>query len=205
MKTLILLLIVISCSHSHKVPKVMDGTTIKKRTFYELGANKLLRNTSEATLAIWIKPSDLSDSNQHLVSLSVGGKHEAWKSRASMFFSTNGELISSARAEDHEERSHITTKPDVIKVGEWQHVVLTINYAAKKMQFFVNGEVVPLVAETYLFNTPQTSDTDSICSSLGAEDNGMGGFFNGELTQLRVERKILNDVEIKKLMKETRP
>jgi hypothetical protein len=73
------------------------------------------------------------------------------------------------------------------------------------MQFFVNGVLVPTVAETYLFITEQTSDTDSICSSLGAEDNGMGGFISGDLTQLRIERRILNDEEIKKLMEETRP
>lgn len=213
MKTFILLLVVISCSHGHHpvshqqvdTPRVMSGLTLKKRTFYEIqGGYNLLRNTKEVTVALWANPQELSDNYQHLVNFSVGGAQPAWMSRASFLITPKGELQSAARAQDHEEKSEITTKP-VIKVGEWQHIALTINYAKKKMQFFVDGEPVDSVSESYKFMTPETADTASNRSSLGAEDDGSGGYYTGLITQLHIERRILSADEIKKIMEETKP
>lgn len=214
MKTIILLLIVISCSHKpqsapvphEELPKVMEGLTLQKRTFYEIqGAYNLLRNTKEATIAAWINPTELSDKYQNLVNLSVGGNNESWKSRASFLITPKGELQSTARAQDHEEGSEVTTVPDVLKANEWQHVALTINYAKKKMHFYVNGVKVPLAKENYKFMTQETSDTASNRSSLGAEDDGSSAYYSGKITGVQIERSELDEDEIKKLMEETKP
>lgn len=218
MKTLFFFLLVISCSSAPKtrpasheakaeqMPEVMEGVSVVKRTFFEVkGAYNLLRNTKEATLSIWAKPAELGENYQNIVSFSVGGKQETWKSRASITMSPKGELEISARAQDHEDKSEVRTMPGILTLNEWQHIAVTIDYSKKKMQFYLNGEKVPTASEFYKFMTPETADTASNRCAMGAEDDGSGGYYSGKLTGLRVQRSVLSEDEIRKAMEETRP
>ncbi len=191
-----------SCSHQN--PKVMEGLKVMKRSFYEVqGGHHLLQKTSEATLAMWIKPKKSSE-NQDIMNLSVGGDvKEHWKSRAGVTMLPNGLLSGVARAEDHEDRSWNTSAVSA-KENEWQHVALTIDYKNKKMDLFLNGTLIPTKSEI-IFSQEMTSDTPSHRVTLGSEDDGDHAFFQGELTGLVIERKVLSADEIKNVMLKTKP
>lgn len=197
--TLLLLCFLVSCAHQE--PKVMDGLKAVKRSFYEVqGGHHLLQKTSQATLAIWLRPTKKTAENQDIMNFSVGGDvKEQWKSRAGLTMLPEGQLSGVARAEDHEERSwNVIATP--VKLNEWQHVALTIDYKNKKMEIFVNGVLVPSKAEI-IFTQESTSDTPSHRVTLGSEDDGDHAFFHGDLTGFVVERRILSAEEIKNLVR----
>ncbi len=116
----------------------------------------------------------------------------------------NGGLQSVARADDNEELSEITTGPGLAKKNVWQHVTLTIDYAGKKQDFYINGKRVESQGRN-IFTKPTTSDTLSQKVTIGAEDDGSAAFFLGDLAGAFVERRILSENEILDVMKKTRP
>ena len=205
MRKFILLLFVISACTS-RIPTIHSGHKVMERKYYEvLGAGGSLRNTSAATLALWIRPKGDSPTNQDLFNLSVGGPKEMdFKSRAGFRIIPNGAFQSVARADDNEELSEITTAPGLARKNVWQHVALTIDYAGKKQEFFVDGKKVASQG-TNIFTKPRTSDTHSQRVTLGAEDDGSLAFFYGDLTGAFVEQRILSENEILDVMKKTRP
>ena len=126
------------------------------------------------------------------------------KSRAGIRIIPNGAFQSVARADDLEELSEITSAPGLVKKNVWQHLALTIDYTNKKQEFYVDGKRIESTGRN-IFTKPTTSDTPSQRVTLGAEDDGSFAFFYGDLAGAYVERRILTEVEIHKIMKETRP
>lgn len=203
-KLFFLLVILASCTT--RVPTIRSGQKVIERRYFEvMGAGDSLRNTSAATIAIWFRPKAGPPLNQDLFNLSVGGPKEMdHKSRAGIRIIPNGAFQSVARADDLEELSEITSAPGLVKKNVWQHLALTIDYTNKKQEFYVDGKRIESTGRN-IFTKPTTSDTPSQRVTLGAEDDGSFAFFYGDLAGAYVERRILTEVEIHKIMKETRP
>ena len=205
-KIILILLILGSCTSVRRPLTISTGHSVQKRTFYKVeGAGDVLRNTPHATIAVWIKPEAVAASNEDIFNVSVGGKAEDWKTRAGFRVLKDGIFESVARADDHEEISEIRTSKGLEKPGEWQHVALTIDYANKKMEFFIDGHRTETVHSLYRFTRPQTSDTPSHNVTLGSEDDGKSAYFNGDLAAAFVDKRILSESEIQALMKKTKP
>lgn len=205
-KIILFVLFCVSCSTQKSVPIINTGQPVLERTYYQVvGAGELLKNTDSATLAIWIRPEGPATGNEDIFNVSVGGKAEEWKTRAGFRVTKDGAFQSVARADDFEELSEIITVPRIGKVKEWQHVALTVDYKARKMEFFVDGEPVEILQSLYRFTKPHTSDTNSHRVTLGAEDDGRTAYFNGDLAGAHVERRVLSQKEIQRVMRETRP
>jgi hypothetical protein len=206
-KIIFFFFILISCSTTmDKTLTINTGHRVVKRTYFMVeGAGDVLRKTNQATLAIWLRPTGPIEWNQDLMNFSTGGDVPHFKSRAGMRIIKGGALQSVARAADKEELSEITSAENVVKMNEWQHVALTIDYTNKKMIFFVNGKPVASAHEVYRFTQPVTSDTTSNRVAIGSEDDGSEAIFRGDLADAYVEPRIMTEGEIQELVKKTKP
>lgn len=202
MRNIIIFLLLAACSTAPKIPTISTGHPVQKRLYYKVeGAGDVLRNTPEATIAAWIKPYTAPTGNEDIFNISVGGNSEEWKTRAGFRVIPGGAFQSITRARDQEELSEIITVPGLLRVNQWQHVALTIDYANKKMQFFVDGKPVETSQSLFNFSDPRTSDTPSHRVTLGAEDDGQNSFFNGEIAGAYVDKRVLSETEIRQEMK----
>lgn len=205
-KIIFILFILSSCATMTKVPTISTGHKVTKRVYYQVeGAGDVLRNATAATIAVWIKPNAAPENNEDIFNISVGGKGEEWKTRAGFRVLKGGAFQSVARTDDLEELSEITTKGNLERPHQWQHVALTIDYTNKKMQFFVDGKPEETLQSVFRFTKAQTADTWSHRVTLGSEDDGRNAFFNGDISNAFVEKRILSRDEIQELMKKTRP
>ncbi len=205
MNNIIFFLVVLSACAT-RVPAINTGHKVLERKYYQvMGAGGALRNTGSGTIAIWLRRKTVTQENQDLFSISVGENMEVGsRSRAGMRIIANGAFQSVARADDLEMPSEITTAPGLAKKDVWQHLALTIDYTNKKQEFFLDGKPIEASGKN-IFTKPTTSDTASRRISLGSEDDASASFFYGELAGAFVEKRILSEDEIKKLMKKTCP
>lgn len=205
MRKLIFVLFVLS-SCSSRLPTIVSGQKVVERRYFEVqGGENILRNTSTATLALWVRPTGEFTTTQDLFNISVGGPiGNDIKSRAGFRIIAGGAFQSVARADDSDEASNVTTSEGLAQKNIWQHLALTIDYQEKKQEFFVNGKRVDALGK-HVFSRSSTSDTPSLRISLGAEDDGSAAFFSGDLTGAFAEKKILTEEEIQIVMKKTRP
>ncbi len=178
-----------------------------ERKYYEvMGAQDSLRSTAAGTIGIWFRQRWVSPVfNQDLFNISVGGPKEIdSKSRAGIRIIPTGAFQSVARAADQEELSEVTTAPGLAKKNVWQHLVLTIDYANKKQEFYLDGKRIDSTGKT-IFTKTMTANSPSQRVTIGSEDDGSSAFFFGDLGAAFVEKRILTEAEIQKVMNETRP
>ncbi len=207
MRNIIFFLVVLSACATHHPPTIMSGHKVMERKYYEvLGAQESLRNTGAGTIAIWFRQRWVSPVfNQDLFNIAVGGAKEIdYKSRAGIRIIPSGAFQSVARAADMEEPSEVTTAPGLAKKNVWQHLALTIDYTNKKQEFFLDGKRIESTGKT-IFTKPTTADSPSQRVTIGSEDDGSASFFFGDLGTAFVEKRILTEAEIQKLMIETKP
>lgn len=205
MKIIFLILLLAGCSHQPQTPK-FKGLELEAFTHYRAkNAGDILRNTSAATIAIWLKGPIPKSFTAGILNISVGGNHLAWKTRAGIHVFNTGAFQVVARAGDHEELSEAVTDARLMREGEWIHVAATIDYTARKILIYIDGVPVKEARATYNFSQATTSDTWSQHVTLGAEDDGHTSYFHGELTGAFAEKRILSEQEIQELRNKTRP
>jgi hypothetical protein len=177
---------------------------VKKREFWVVdGGGKILRNTSEASISVWVRQSDQKQI-QDIISFSTGGRNFRGKeSRVAIRIYPNGKLAGIARALDHGPEQVVMTKA-VIQKDKWHHVFLSIDYAKDEMIFYVDGLRVPSKGDVN-FRGKATSDTDSLSVTLGAEEDGSGNYVAGEIKDVRVWRRKLTEENIRAVWKRINP
>lgn len=182
-----------------------EPLTVIKREFWQIqGAQNILRNTEAATLSIWIYPTSDFATAQDLIGIAVGDKSlPANSSRASIRIYPKGRLFAVARAGDKEAEQNVMTKP-VLQKEKWQHILLTIDYALDEMRFYLNGDLLPIKGVVN-FEASKTSNTPSRSVVLGAEDDGSINHFKGQIKDVGVWRRKLNQEEITTLAKKLKP
>ena len=198
MKSLLLLIFLISCSH-HELQ--VDGKPkksvnfIKHKNYYEIdGAGTALQNTEGGTLLITFRQTGSQDSPQDMLSFSVGSEKPTFFSRASLRMDKDGYLTGIARADDAGEAQNVRAKESV-STGDFHTAALVVDYKNNFMKLFLDGK--PIETEGNVnFNSQRSSDTPSRSVSMGAEDDGSNFYFQGELKNPRVWSKPLTSEEI---------
>ncbi len=213
--TLILTLVMASSCAKIKIPKFEKDVDfraetskqpfkVEKREFWVVnGGGKILRNTSEASLSVWVRQTDQKQV-QDILSFSTGGRSfEGKKSRAAIRIYPNGKLAGIARALDQGPEQMVMTK-SVIEKEKWHHIFLSIDYANDEMIFYVDGVRIPTKGAVN-FRGKTTSDTDSVSVTLGAEEDGTSHYVAGEIKDVRVWRRKLTEENIRAVWKRINP
>lgn len=159
------------------------------------GASDILRKVSATTLMIRFRQTGNQKTPQDLMAFSVGGNAEkSLSSRASIRIDREGYLTGIARATDSE-IGHTIRAKERIQTGDFHVAALIVDYEKNEMHLFLDGRPLE-TAGTVAFSATETSDTPSISVSLGAEDDGSGNFFEGELQRPMIWRRRLGPEEV---------
>lgn len=204
MLKLLLLTLFVGCSQLSlkHTPEILgpslEGLKAKEQRYWKVtGGENVLRNTSVATLAIWIKPAEKATYPMDLIAVAVGNKKAAGTaSRASLRINAQKKLTGLARSTD-DEKLHRVEGPS-IKEGKWQHVTLVIDYAQNKMEFYFDGQLA--ATKNVRFKANKTANTPSRSISIGSEDDGSKNYFQGELKHAGFWNRRLSEDEIKDLV-----
>lgn len=213
--TLVIVLVLTSSCAKLKIPKFEKDVDfraetsekpfeVKKLEFWMVEeAGKILRNTSEASLSVWVRQSDQKQV-QDILSFSTGGRGFSGKqSRAAIRILPNGKIAGIARALDQDPEQVVMTK-SVIEQGKWHHIFLSIDYAKNEILFYVDGLRVATKGAVN-FHGKSTSNTDSASVTLGAEEDGSGNYVSGEIKDVRVWRRKLSEEKIRAVWKRINP
>jgi len=95
-------------------------------------------------------------------------------------------------------RLYIDSGIDVVKVGEWQHVALSIEELASldyKLKFFHNGKMIYETVNTDLDICPGTSITTSLGMQIGANRSSGGAISREFLGHMDEVRQILISID----------
>jgi len=165
------------------------------------GAENILRNSSYATLAIWIKPKKGSHYPQDVISVAVGGINPLQtSSRAALRLDTGGRLYGIARSTDTEAAQSAVTE-SVLVNNRWQHIALVVDYANNTMEFYHDGKLISAKGRIR-FKSKKTPDTPSRWVAIGSEDDGLSRHFEGELKHAGIWNRKFSQEDIKVLIEE---
>lgn len=180
----------------------MEKSTAHRKNFWLVtGAQDTLKNSSVATLAVWIKPSKDSRYPQDLISVSVGGTNELQtSSRAALRLDRGGRLYGIGRSEDNEAAQSAQTEAVLVE-GRWQHVTLVIDYQNNKMLFYHDGVLIPSKGRVR-FKSRKTANTPSRFVAIGSEDDGLSRHFDGELKHAGIWNRKFTEDDIKILIEQ---
>ncbi|NND10508.1 MAG: DUF2341 domain-containing protein, partial [Flavobacteriaceae bacterium] len=153
------------------------------------GATPLLKNTTGATLSAWVN-ADIINSDAHLIAIGTGQPAPTPDSRAQLALVNNQPEIG-GRADDFD-WFYTARSDNAIGTGDWYYVTGTINYTNSDLKVYINGveQRVTNYANGVMggpptFSQPNTDNSDSSNSGLGADDDGVWYFTNGILDEPR--------------------
>jgi hypothetical protein len=190
-------------SNKEKLP-IIDSASVKSKAVWQgqswkvVGAESILKNASVVTAGIWFNINSKDTEYQDLLAISVGGNEKTTTASRLGLRIENESIVGIVRANDKDRGIHIYSEPTKIKLGEWNHAVITVNYAENSVKIFLNGELLELKNQPK-FTQPYASNTDSLLIALGSEDDGNSGYVKGNLKEVMVWRRILQNKEIKEL------
>ncbi len=146
--------------------------------------SKSLQSNASTTIAFWIRPSKLG-ARTNPVNKSYGGEY-------TLTVETNGDVnfyhgIAGRDAEPYQ-GVHMDKS---LKVGEWTHLALVRDAAARKVIWYRNGQPVHSEASTYA--EVKASDKPL---RIG---QGYAGSFPGELDELMIFQQALGPVDIQRI------
>jgi hypothetical protein len=154
--------------------------------YIDLGQNRsLLSNAAGCTLSAVVKPESI-DSADNIISISVNGS--STDSRAVLGLVDGNDVIVGGRASDAEDFRSGETTGDLIATGNWYYLAGVIDYSADLLAIYVNGQFIG--STTAGFSQGTTADTTASTSAIGAQDDGSGDFFNGDIDEVRIARTV---------------
>jgi hypothetical protein len=154
--------------------------------YIDLGTDRhILMNTAGCTLSAVVKPESI-DAEDYIVSVSVNAGGSTSESRAALGLVDGNDVIIGGRASDTEEYRYGETTGDIILAGNWYHLAGVIDYTGDQLAVYANGRFIGSV--TAGFSQGATSDTTVTNAAIGAQDDGGGDFFDGDIDEVRVAR-----------------
>jgi hypothetical protein len=165
-----------------------------------------MQDTHQLTLALWIRPRSIG--SELPVLISKGGNQQPGafggyelilnaNDDNDILFANGDYLAYTAAANGSLVNNHL---------GEWIHIVFTMDTVAQTAQFYVNGQLYA--------NTTSTGDITGVNFDvpnnlyLGEPDpaaNGNRVPFDGDMKQINIYNRTLSADEIQKLFSTTRP
>ncbi len=169
-----------------------------KNDYVHLGTQlTILRKVGGCTLAAWVRPDQLAAGDEQNVVLAISkhsGDTPGYDSRATLVLTDAGNVEAGGRSADSDKYQKTKTGNRPVPVGRWTHVAATFDYAADRIQIYVNG--VLAASGTVDFSSAATSNTTSTCAAIGSDDNGSRRYFDGRLSDVRVYTRALAAAEL---------
>jgi len=157
-----------------------------RNDYIDLGGNRsLLMSAAGCTLSAVVKPESI-DGEDYIVSISVNYGESTSESRAALGLVDGNDVIVGGRADDGEDYRYGETTGDMILAGNWYYLAGVIDYAGDQLAIFVNGRFIGSTAAG--FSQGATSDTTATNAAIGAQDDGSGEFFDGDIDEVRIAR-----------------
>lgn len=154
--------------------------------YVDLGTDRpLLMDVTGCTLSAVIKPESI-EAEDYIVSVSVNAGESTSESRAALGLVGGNDVIIGGRAGDTEEYRYGETTGDIILADNWYYLAGVIDYAGDELTVYVNGQLIGSM--TASFGQTTTSDTTVTNAAIGAQDDGSGAFFNGDIDEVRIAR-----------------
>jgi len=154
--------------------------------YIDLGTSlSILMNTAGCTLSAVVKPESI-DSEDYIISVSVNAGDRVSQSRAALGLVDGNDVIVGGRASDTEDYRSGETTGDLIAPGNWYYLAGVIDYSADLLAIYVNGQFIG--SKTAGFSQGATAETLAACAAIGAQDDGSGAFFDGDIDEVRIAR-----------------
>lgn len=165
-----------------------------------------MQDTHQLTLAIWIKPKSIGA--QFPVLISKGGNEQPGAYGGyelvlnatgdnDILFESGGFMAFTSGANGSLVNNHL---------GEWIHIVFTIDTVAQTAQFYVNGQPVAGTASSENFSDVNFNLPNNLY--IGVPDpaaNGNRASFDGEMRQIMIFNQALSLDAIQKIFNTTKP
>jgi hypothetical protein len=165
-----------------------------------------MQNTHQLTLALWMKPNSVPNEFPDVIckggynTPGADGGYELnlnWHGDNDIIFLSGGYTAWTAGANGSLINNHL---------GEWIHVVVTVDTAAQTIQFYVNGQPYTNIASDgnladVNFNVPNNL-------YIGMPDpaaNVNRASYDGEMSDIMIFNRTLSAGEVQKLFTGTRP
>ncbi len=161
--------------------RVFDGTD----DLVALGEQlPLLGEVGAATLSVWARPTNTTR-EQYVVAIARGNAGGTIaESRATLGLTAGARVIGGGRSTDNEALRSVTSPGEAVIAGSWYHLAAVIDYGGDRVSLWRDGAA--LASNPVSFAADATPATPARSGALGAQDNGQGAFFAGQLDEVRV-------------------
>jgi hypothetical protein len=156
--------------------------------YIDLGSDlPILKNVTGCTLSAVVNPESI-DSEDYIVSVSVHAGSSTSDSRAALGLVDGNDVIVGGRSADGDSYRYGETTGNLISAGNWYYLVGVIDYQNDKLAIYLDGRFIG--DKTAGFSQARTSDTNATRSAIGAQDDGGGDFFDGDIDEVRISRTV---------------
>ena len=154
--------------------------------YVDLGADRpWINNSSVATLSAWINPDTTSGTHDILgVTTNQGGGSSA--SRISLVRAGDDIRVFTRTMDDSSDSTSITTTTSPLTAGQWHHVTATIDYASDvdNIRIYVDGQLEGTFSHNFTLDAIPNTNSDN--ATIGANEGGGSGFFDGRVDEARI-------------------
>ncbi len=149
-----------------------------------------VQNAPGITMSAWIRKNTNSAQDQ-IIGFSTNGSN----SNSRVFMQTNASTLEcAARSADSDALQTVATG-SVISTGTWYHVTCVVDYVNDTIGIYLNG-VAQATDGPVTFSQNTTDNTTSQTSSIGIDEDKIGGDFDGLLDEVRVYNRALSYPEV---------
>jgi len=155
-------------------------------SWIDLGGDlPLLQEVGGCTLSAIVTPWYIGDDFHGIVSVSVYNDGDPTsRSRAYLGLAQYREIEVGGRSADDEQVESGITDWEPIYTDEWWYLVGIVDYARDRLEIYRDGDY--LGGRDAGFAQARTPDTPASSSSIGAQDDGSGDFFDGWIDEVRI-------------------
>ncbi len=167
---------------------------------------------AEISISVWVKPDELYEHNYIVSQNYWNGYKLQTQSGGKPFFTykkVDGGIIDADNETDNS-----------IKVGKWNHIVVSVNKTTKELKFYVDGTLTKTWTETdkgvgpllQTLENPQPFIIGGVATDAELAANFMEwttaenlGYFKGAIDELKIYNIALTDGQVSKLYNDEKP
>lgn len=183
------------------------GINLTNQEWIDLGKGRnYLNGQAAATLSGWFKPvfdSTKAPVTMGILNIGVGQEDSSISTRAGVDIVDERQLIVRARALDTVSGATSVTQNEKLISNNWHYFTAVVNYGTDSLYLYIDGSLAAVNHKA--FPVHLTENTNSKSSAIGAQDNGNGNYFNGQLDEMRVSRGINSPAWIKMCYENQKP
>jgi hypothetical protein len=159
-----------------------------------------LNNKPGGTLMAWVKLNAVPSGVPTICGLSVGPPTgpDTGSSRLSLEINSSQRIAATVRALDSDPGSGILppVSPAVqVTLGQWHHCAVSVDFTTRVCILFKDGVNVYTAIATSA-TAGNTSATNCRNGAVAANEDGLSGFFPGEIEDVRFYDRVMHEIEM---------